>query len=67
MTDIFFLVNGFFCSGRYEIKTSLFVSMRLLLTVGTLYVSFVSRGCLQEPTTARIPVLAGRLDLLIMG
>ena len=37
------------------------------LTVDTLYVSFVSPGCLQEPKIARITVAAGRSDLLIMG
>ena len=44
---------AFICTGRYEINTSLFVSMCL---VDTLYVSFVSPGCLQEPKVARVTV-----------
>ena len=37
------------------------------LTVDTLYVSFVSPGCQQESKVARITVVAGHSDLLIMG
>ena len=37
------------------------------LTVDTLCVSFVSLGCQQESKIARITVIAGHSDLLIMG
>ena len=69
MMDINFVyVNGFFFTGKYEVKKLYCLSACVLyLTVDTLYVSFVSPGCQQESKIARITVVAGHSDLLIMG
>ena len=51
----------------WQIRNRNFTACVFYLTVDTLYVSFVSPGCLKESKVARTTVAAGRSDLLIMG
>ena len=68
MMDIKFVhVNGFFFTGKYKIKTSLLVSMCLLLNCRRPVRLFCFSWVSARIKIARITVVAGHSDLLIMG
>ena len=65
MDIIFFDVNGLFFTGKNAIKTSLFVSMCLLLNCCVRLFCF--SGVSARIKNSRITVVAGHSDLRIMG
>ena len=60
-------VNGFFFTGKHKIETSLFVSMCLLLNCWQPVRLFCFSWVSARIKIARITVIAGHSNLLIMG